>query len=102
MAAAKPKTRQDLAMVELDGEAVIYDDRNNQLHHLNPVATVLFHLFDGTATAKEIALDIAEETGQDLRGVERHVRKLVKQFREAGLMEESLAQVRKGVTEDGG
>ena len=41
MALVRPKIRDDLAFVVLDGEAVIYDTRNQNIHHLNPTATRL-------------------------------------------------------------
>ena len=47
-------------MVELDGEAVIYDEDTTDLHHLNPTATVVFGLCDGTSTMEEISADIAD------------------------------------------
>ena len=63
MPAVKPKVRDDLTVVELDGEAVIYDEETAELHHLNPTATIVFGLCDGTATMAEIAADISEAFG---------------------------------------
>ena len=63
MAATKPKVRDDLTVVELDGEAVIYDERTADLHHLNPTATIVFGLCDGTATMPRIAEEISEAFG---------------------------------------
>jgi PqqD family protein of HPr-rel-A system len=85
--AIKPKTRQDLAVVELDGEAVIYDESTGDLHHLNPTATIIFNLFDGTATVKELASLIEEEFQVPASDVEKQIRGLVKEFRRAGLLD---------------
>ena len=56
----KPKVRDDLTVVELDGEAVIYDEETTELHHLNPTATIVFGLCDGTSTMAEMAADISD------------------------------------------
>ena len=87
MAAVKPKVREDLAVVEIDGEAVIYDERTGDLHHLNPTATIVLGLCDGTATVKEFSFDIAEAFGVPAADVERQVRALLRDLRKAGLME---------------
>jgi PqqD family protein of HPr-rel-A system len=86
MAAVKPMVRDDLTVVELDGEAVIYDDQTADLHHLNPTATIVFGLCDGSATMVEIAADISEAFGVPTTEVEPQVRGLVRQFRKARLL----------------
>jgi PqqD family protein of HPr-rel-A system len=85
--ALKPKTRADLAVVELDGEAVIYDETTGNLHHLNPTATIIFNLFDGTSTVKELAGLIEDEFQIPSQEVERQIRDLIKEFRQAGLLD---------------
>jgi hypothetical protein len=86
MPAMKPKARADLAVVEIEGEAIIYDDENGQLHHLNPTATMVFKLCDGQSTVKEFAADIADVYELPLQDVERQVRALIREFRGAGLL----------------
>jgi PqqD family protein of HPr-rel-A system len=86
----KPKYRQDLTVVELDGEAVIYDDETGELHHLNPTATIVFNLCDGTATIKELAADIADAFEQPADEVEKQVRTLLREFRKVNLLEGNL------------
>ncbi|MGH2746660.1 MAG: HPr-rel-A system PqqD family peptide chaperone [Actinomycetota bacterium] len=83
----KPRVRDDLAVVELDGEAVVYDEDGGQLHHLNPTATVIFQMCDGTATVKEFSADIAEAYGLTATEIERQVRALLREFRKSGLLE---------------
>jgi PqqD family protein of HPr-rel-A system len=85
--AARPKVRADLTVVELDHEAVVYDEASGDLHHLNPTATVVFGLCDGTSTAKELSADISEAFGVSLEEVEPQVRRLVRELRKAGLLE---------------
>jgi PqqD family protein of HPr-rel-A system len=96
VAAIKPKTREDLAVVELDGEAVIYDEESSNLHHLNSTATLIFDLCDGTATIKEFAAEIADAYGQPREEVERQVRAVIRQFRTAGLLEAKGSAQRNG------
>ena len=87
MPRVKPKVREDLAVVELDGEAVIYDEDTHDLHHLNPTATIVFGLCDGTATIAEMSGDIAAAFGVPLQEVEPQVRTLIRQLRKAKLLE---------------
>jgi PqqD family protein of HPr-rel-A system len=86
MAAMRPKARTDLTVVQLDGEAVIYDEVSGELHHLNPSATLVFDLLDGTATVKELAADVAEAFGLSSGEVESQIRVLVRRFRALGLL----------------
>ena len=86
MPAARPTARQDLTVVELDGEAVIYDERTGELHHLNPTATIVFDLCDGTQTIPQMAADIAAAFGMPLAEVEPQVRTVVADLRSAALL----------------
>ena len=87
MPLVKPKVRDDLTVVELDGEAVIYDEETTELHHLNPTATIVFGLCDGSATMAEMAADISEVFGVPLHEVEPQVRALIRRFRKVQLLE---------------
>jgi PqqD family protein of HPr-rel-A system len=87
MPRAKPKARADLAVVELDGEAVIYDERSGSLHHLNPTATIVFSMCGGSATIRELSVDIAEAFDVSLDTVEPEVRRVLRQFRKAELLD---------------
>ena len=88
MPAQKPKVRSDLTVVELEGEAVIYDDTVRQVHYLNRTATIVFNLCDGSSTVKELAGDIADALSLQPREVESQVRTLIRSFREAGFLDE--------------
>jgi PqqD family protein of HPr-rel-A system len=83
----KPKARADLAVEELDGEAVIFDEESGDLHHLNPTATVVFGLCDGSATMRDLSADLSGVFGVPLEEIEAQVRTLVRQFRKANLLE---------------
>jgi PqqD family protein of HPr-rel-A system len=94
MAATRPKVRADLTVVELDGEAVIYDEASGELHHLNPSATLIFDLLDGTATMRELAGDVADAFGLPAEEVESQIRILVRRFRTLGLLNGATASSR--------
>jgi PqqD family protein of HPr-rel-A system len=87
----RPRAREDLATVELDGEVVIYDEASGDLHHLNPTATLVFSLCDGTATVAELSRDIGEVFEVPTEEVERQVRSLLRSFRTQRLLVSATA-----------
>jgi len=87
MPTMRPRIRSGLAVEQLDGEALIYDEESGQLHHLNPTATLVFSLCDGNATAREMATDLSELYGVPADEVEPQVRTLIREFRKAGLID---------------
>lgn len=91
MPALKPKIRSDLSVVQMEGEAVIYDERSGQIHYLNRTATIVFNLCDGSSTIPEFSKDIAEAFSLSAGEVERQVRSLIRNFREAGFLEASAS-----------
>jgi PqqD family protein of HPr-rel-A system len=85
-----PKIRGDLEMVVLDGEAVIYDEGTGELHHLNPTATIVLSMCDGTVPVSGIVEEIAEAFGVQVHELEREIKAVLREFRKAGLLEGSL------------
>lgn len=88
--ASKPKVRQDLDIIELDDELVLYDPARDEVHYLNATAALVFRLCDGSVTVKELSTEIGEAMGIPPKRVERQVRTLLKDLREVGLLEGSL------------
>ena len=86
MTPGRPKVRDDLAVVELDGEAVVFDEGSCDLHYLNPTATVVFGLCDGTGTIEELAADIAAAFGADEAQVRADVAAVVEDFGRSGFL----------------
>jgi len=86
MPAARPKVRDGLTIVELDGEAVVYDEETAELHQLNPTATIVFGLCDGTTTMGEMSADIAAAFGVPIEQVGPQIQTLVRQLRRANLL----------------
>jgi PqqD family protein of HPr-rel-A system len=93
MPALKPKVRADLTVVEIDGEAVIYDASSGRLHHLNPAAAVIFQLCDGSGTIKELAAEIADVTNVPQDDIARQVRRMVKALRQAWMKHQTNAPI---------
>lgn len=94
MAATKPRMRGDLTLVELDQEAVVYDPLSGLIHYLNPMASLVFQLCDGTATVKETTAELADANEVEPDAIAADVRKLVQQFRDAGLVVPSAGATR--------
>jgi len=72
---------------ELDGEAIVYDDRARKLHHLNPTATIVLSLCDGRSTIPELSGEIADAFRLPRDEVERQVRTLLRQFRKEAFLD---------------
>ncbi len=100
MPATRPTVREGLTVVELDGEAVIYDEQTSDLHHLNPTATIVFGLCDGSATITDISTDISEAFGVPAAEVEGQVRTLIRQFRKAKLLAPNASSGRRNALAD--
>jgi PqqD family protein of HPr-rel-A system len=86
----KPKVRDDLSVIDLDGELVVWDGETGDVHYLNPTASIVFELCDGSGTVEELATDIARAFGMPVERVEEDVRAIVGQYREAGLLRGSV------------
>jgi PqqD family protein of HPr-rel-A system len=101
VAVMKPKRRDDLAVVELDGEAVIYDEASGKLHHLNPSATIVFSLCDGSGTVKDLAAEISAAFDLQASEVEQQIRSVLKEFRAEGLLESRVPSTTRARTASG-
>lgn len=82
----RPETRDDLTLVEIDDEALVYDPASATIHHLNRIGKLVFQLCDGKATTEETAAGIAEAFGYYLDPVQRDVRSTVTYLRREGLL----------------
>ena len=69
-----------------DDEVVVYDPLYEHVHYLNPSATLVFGLCDGSATVKETAAELAEALARPVKEVEPEVRSIVRGFKEVGLL----------------
>jgi PqqD family protein of HPr-rel-A system len=87
MTERRPKLRTDLTVVELDGEAVVYDAESMDVHRFNPSATVILGLLDGSATLEELAGDISDVFGQPKEKVVAQLDELIRQLDEGHILE---------------
>ena len=72
-ATSKPRARsEDLIVEEVDGEVLIYDQRNNEAHCLSAAAAQVWRACDGTASGT----DLASQLTLDKDTVERALEEL--------------------------
>lgn len=81
-----PSPTDAVATVELDGEAVLYDEVTAAVHVLNPTATLVWSCLDGRSSLDEIAGDLATVFGADMASVSSEVLVLVRQLGAKGLL----------------
>lgn len=72
---------------------VVYEPASGDLHYLNATASLVFSLCDGTATARELARDIADAFAQPPDEVERQVRTVLRAFRRQHLLAPAFDEV---------
>ncbi len=83
----KPLRRStELVAMELEDEIVIYDEREDVIHHLNPTAAIIWRSCDGSATVGELALALSASAGLPADRIRRDVARAVRQLGDAGLM----------------
>ena len=86
MPATKPKIRGDVTLLEIGEEAVVYDPLSRLVHYMNPMASLVLQLCDGTATVRETIADLAEAQEVDEEAIGPQVRSLVRRFRQFGVL----------------
>ena len=91
MARVKPRSRSDVAVVGIDGEAVVYDVASRRLHYLNHSAALVFGLCDGHTTIAEMAEAIGEAYDMHPSEVDGQIRPLLSELRKLGLVEGKAA-----------
>lgn len=89
----RPRVRADVTVTELDGEAVIYDERSGDLHHLNGSATLVLGLCDGSTTLEEMSIAIADAFERPLREVSGQVSGVLAQLSGAGVIEDVRGEI---------
>ena len=55
----------DLLVVEVDDETLVYDVLRHRAHYLNPIAGIVWRLCDGKTSLDRITQAVAEATGTD-------------------------------------
>jgi hypothetical protein len=82
----RPARRADVESVDVEGELVLWDDRAQRVHRLDPVASLLWPFLDGTATIEELAEDASEVWETELEAAVLGITNLVTQLDVEGLL----------------
>jgi hypothetical protein len=83
----RPKVKDDLVTTVVDGEMVVFDPAEENVHLLNPQAAVAFQCFDGEGTIDEIAADIADAFSLPSDAVTGDLERVYEEFKRNGLIE---------------
>jgi PqqD family protein of HPr-rel-A system len=67
-------------------EAVLFDDRHGEVHHLNPSATAVWLLLDGDLSLMDVAAELSDIFGVPESVVLPDVQTTVAEFRRRGLL----------------
>ena len=81
------KKRPDLLVEEIEEEIVIYDPKTHCVHHLNPMARIIWDLYDICPNSQDITKEIADVLKADPVKIEGDVLETLDQFRGKGLLE---------------
>lgn len=88
---AAPRPRSTIAHVELDGEGVLYDEVTNQIHLLDPIATLIWSGLDGRTTLEALSAELSEAFDADPDRVRFDVMEAVRGFAEQELLADGAA-----------
>ncbi len=81
------RRRSSVAAVELDGEAVVYDEVSGAMHLLDPIATIVWKCFDGTTSLAQLSGELAAAFDADQAVILADVVRLARQLGGQGLLE---------------
>ncbi len=84
----RPKKRGAIVNGDVGDDVVLYDSKNDNVHHLNLLASVIWDLCDGNHTVKDITEEIVDVLKADPIQVEGDVEKMIEEFQGKGLLEE--------------
>jgi hypothetical protein len=84
-----PTLRTGFERRDIGSEAVVWSPLAPEPAVLDPVATVMLDVIDGTASAGELAREVHEEVGIPLPAAQQQVSRIVEQFHRVGLLSTS-------------
>lgn len=85
--AIHPKRRTDVTTRDVNGEILILDRKNEDVHQLNSSASYVWRYCDGLISTHEIAMAMATDFSIDLEAAERDVADLITKLTALGLLE---------------
>lgn len=83
---ARPRPHPAVETAFLAPEAVLWDTRHQQVHHLNPSASAVWLLIDGELTADQIARELCDIFGAEFDAVRPDVDDAIAEFVRRGLL----------------
>lgn len=84
---ATPKRRADVRTRTVEGETIVLDRQNGQIHQLNPTASYLWEQCDGTLTVEAMALRLVDNFAVETHTALHDVATVVAQFHTLHLLE---------------
>ena len=84
-----PRRHGETVTEVLDGEAVVYDERQRTLHVLSPTATVIWQHLDGALSIEDLSAALSDAFGAPLEVIRADTLTAVRSFAEQGLLEGS-------------
>ena len=86
-----PRRTSELAPVEIEGEIVAYQTAAGTIHVLNPSASLVWKMIDGTTDISCLASELSEAFDVAPEVMEQQVRSIVQEFGRQGLLEDVVA-----------
>jgi len=84
-----PRRRQGVLDIDMGDGFILFDDASSLVHHLNPSATLIWQLCDGTGTVRDLARDIAAEYSLDEPTIRSQVAEVIAEFDALELVEDA-------------
>ena len=84
-----PRKRDDVLALDMGDGVILYDHDASLVHHLNPSASIVWHLCDGDADGAELAAEISEEYGLDHEVVAGQVEDCIRELDALGLIHDA-------------
>ena len=87
MSRSIPRKRSGTLELDLGDGVILYNQDSKRVHHLNPSASIVWHLLDGRVAPNQMATEIAEEYGVDASELVAQIDQLITEFEGLGLIE---------------
>jgi hypothetical protein len=85
-----PRPRDSVHAVEIEGELVLYDTELNRAVHLDPRATLVWQVLDGSVTVDELVEDLSSVFGTDAPTIRSDLDAMLARLHGLGFLEPGL------------
>jgi len=83
----KPRRKDGFIVEEMDGDLLLANFQQSQMHVLNPIAAVIWDMCDGLQTVEAIVDTLAAHFNSPAQDIRRDVDQILAEFRAKGLIE---------------